>query len=153
MQHQRWKTPPRDSHSRTLSGLFFVGVLNRPRKRKRTNRENPRTIPDQIGKIPEKSGKDKKGQKRTKKEGQVQIGKHPRLKHPRLATCSDSIAKLLRGCWHGISRYVAKWCIALMRLCETKYQGGGIAPFWRVLSSLKYRAIGEESKSIPFWGS
>ena len=89
--------------SRTLSGLFLVGALNRPRKRKRTNRENPRIIPEQIGKIPEKSGKSqkrtkkegkrgkkgkkgrKKGQKRTKKEGQVQIGKPPRLKHPRLA--------------------------------------------------------------------
>ena len=71
--------------SRTLSGLFLVGALNRPRKRKRANRENPRTIPEQIGKIPEKSGKSQKGQKRTKKEGQVQIGKPPRLKHPRLA--------------------------------------------------------------------
>ena len=68
--------------SRTLSGLFLVGALNRPGKRKRTNRENPRTIPEQIGKIP---GKVPKGQKRTKKEGQVQIGKPPRLKHPRLA--------------------------------------------------------------------
>ena len=70
--------------SRTLSGLFLVGALHRPRKRKRTNRENPRTIPEQIGKIPEKSGKSQTGQKRTKKEGQVQIGKPPRLK-PRLA--------------------------------------------------------------------
>ena len=34
-------------------------------QRKRANRENPRTIPEQIGKIP---GKDKKGQKRTKKD-------------------------------------------------------------------------------------
>ena len=69
--------------SRTLSGLFLVGALNRLGKRKRTNRENPRTIPVQIGKIP---GKVPKGQKRTKKEGQVQIGKPPpRLKHPRLA--------------------------------------------------------------------
>ena len=70
---------------RTLSGLFLVGALNRPRKRKRTNRENPRTIPEQIGKIPKKSGKSQKGQKKTKKEGQVQIGKPPRLKPPRLA--------------------------------------------------------------------
>ena len=62
--------------SRTLSGLFLVGALNRPRKRKRTNRENPRTIPEQIGKIPEKSGKAQEGQK---KERQVQIGKAPRL--------------------------------------------------------------------------
>ena len=71
--------------SRTLSGLFLVGALNRPRERKRTNRENPRTIPEQLGKIPEKSGKSQRGPKRTKKEGQVQIGKPPRLKHPRLA--------------------------------------------------------------------
>ena len=46
--------------SRTLSGLFLVGALNRPRKRKGTNRENPWTIPEQIGKIP-KDEKDKKG--------------------------------------------------------------------------------------------
>ena len=59
-----------------------VGALNRPRKRKRTNRENPRTIPEQIGKIPEKSGKSQKGQKRTKKEGQVQIGKPPPFQTP-----------------------------------------------------------------------
>ena len=45
--------------SRTLSGLFLVGALNRPRKRKRTNRENPRTIPEQIGKIPGKGQKRK----------------------------------------------------------------------------------------------
>ena len=53
--------------SRTLSGLFLVGALNRPRKRKGTNRENPWTIPEQIGKIPEKSGKSQKGQKRKDK--------------------------------------------------------------------------------------
>ena len=29
-----------------------------------------------------------------------------------------------------IARYVAKWGIAQMCLCETKYQGWGIAPFW-----------------------
>ena len=84
--------------SRTLSGLFLVGALNRPRKRKRTNRENPRTIPEQIGKIPEKSGKSQKGQKRKKKEGHVQIGKPPRLKPPRLAAleiwhCQSQIAR------------------------------------------------------------
>ena len=27
-----------------------------------------------------------------------------------------------------ITRYVAKWGVAQMCLCETKYQGGGIAP-------------------------
>ena len=89
---------------RTLSGLFLVGALNRPRKRKRTNRENPRRVPKQIGKIPEKSGKSQKGQKRTKKEGQVQIGKPPRLKHPRLAALDICIRgdKLLakRPCLH-----------------------------------------------------
>ena len=37
---------------------------NRLRKREGTNRENPRTIPEQIGKIPKKSGKSQKGQKR-----------------------------------------------------------------------------------------
>ena len=51
--------------SRTLSGLFLVGALNRPRKRKRTNRENPRRLPEQIGKIP---GKVPKVPKRTKKD-------------------------------------------------------------------------------------
>ena len=49
--------------SLTPSGLFLVGAL-RLRKRKRTNRENPRTIPAQIGKIP---GKVPKGQKRKDK--------------------------------------------------------------------------------------
>ena len=79
--------------SRTLSGLFLVGALNRPRKKKRTNRENPRTIPEQMRKIPEKSGKSQKGQKRTKKdkkEGRVQIGKPPRLKPPRSAALDSS---------------------------------------------------------------
>ena len=52
--------------SRTLSGLFLVGAANRPRKRKSTNRENPRRVPGQIGKIPKKSEKSQKGQKRTK---------------------------------------------------------------------------------------
>ena len=49
--------------SRTLSGLFLVGAVHRPRKRKRTYRKNPRRVPRQIGKIPEKSGKSQKGQK------------------------------------------------------------------------------------------
>ena len=80
--------------SRTLSGLFLV-------ERTRSNRENPRTIPEQIGKIPEKSGKSQKGQKRTKKEGQVQIGKPPRLKPPRLAALECShCAKKNKTCFH-----------------------------------------------------
>ena len=53
--------------SRTLSGLFLIGAVNRLSKGKRTNRENPRRVPEQIGKIPEKSGKSQKGQKRTTK--------------------------------------------------------------------------------------
>ena len=49
-------------------------------------------------------------------------------------TCSDSIAKLFCACFLGyrtvIARYVAKWVIAQMCLCDTKYQGvGGIAQF------------------------
>ena len=53
--------------SPTLSGLFLVGALNRPRKRKGTNRENPRTIPEQIGKIPGKFGKVPKSPKKDTK--------------------------------------------------------------------------------------
>ena len=70
---------------RTVSGPFLVGAVNRPRKRKRTNRENPRRVPGQIGKIPEISGKSQKRQKETKKEGQAQIRQPPpgpRLKPP-----------------------------------------------------------------------
>ena len=63
--------------SRTLSGLFLVGALDRPRKRKRTNRENPRTIPEQIGKIPEKS---EKSPKRTKKDKRKEKGEKWRKK-------------------------------------------------------------------------
>ena len=83
--------------SRTLSGLFLVGALNRPRKRKRTNREKSpdhpranRENPRKIGKVP----------KRTKKEGQVQIGKPPRLKPPRLAALDKSGAFLFLPCSH-----------------------------------------------------
>ena len=43
--------------SRPLSGLFLVGAVHRPRKKKMTNRENPR----QIGKVPNRNKKDKKG--------------------------------------------------------------------------------------------
>ena len=77
--------------SRTLSGLFLVGALNRPRKRKRTNRENPRTIPSKSGKSRknrESPKKDKKGQKRTKKDKKGRTSpdrETPRLKPPRLA--------------------------------------------------------------------
>ena len=50
--------------SRTLSGLFLVGAVHRPRKRKRGNQENPRRVLGQIGEIPENREspkKDKKG--------------------------------------------------------------------------------------------
>ena len=50
--------------SRTLWGLFLVGALDRPRKRKGTNRENPRANrenPGKIGKVPKRTKKDKKG--------------------------------------------------------------------------------------------
>ena len=43
--------------------------------------------------------------------------------------CSNSIAKLFGVCFYGVSHshraiYVAKWGVAEMCLCETKYQGG-----------------------------
>ena len=50
--------------SRTLSGLFLVGALNRPRARKRTNRENPGPSPSKSG----KSQKNRESPKRTKKD-------------------------------------------------------------------------------------
>ena len=62
-------------------------------------------------------------------------------------TCSDSIAKLFRACFlWGIAllsaRYVAKWGIAQMCLCESKYQRGVSHHFGGVLISLrKYHAI------------
>ena len=48
--------------SRTLLGLFLVGAVHRPRKRKRTNRENPRRVPEPIGKIGKVPKKDKEGE-------------------------------------------------------------------------------------------
>ena len=36
-----------------------------------------------------------------------------------------------------LAGYVAKWGIAQMCLCENKYQGGGLAPFWGSAKSLK----------------
>ena len=64
--------------SRTLSGLFLVGAVNGPRKRKGTNWESPRTIPCSANR--ENPGKIGKVPKRTKKEGQVHIGKPPHKK-------------------------------------------------------------------------
>ena len=78
--------------SRTLSGLFLVGALNWLRKRKGTNRENPWTIPEQIGKIPEKSGKgpkkDKKG--RTSPDRETPPFETPPFETPRLAALDAS---------------------------------------------------------------
>ena len=56
--------------SRTLSGLFLIGAVNRPRKRKRTNREIPGPSPDKSEKSRknrESPKKDEKGQKRKDK--------------------------------------------------------------------------------------
>ena len=49
-----------------------------------------------------------------------------------------------------IARYVAEWGIAQMCLCEAKYQGGGIAPFWGAtgLPEKVSRDIGYRSDSI-----
>ena len=59
----------------------------------RTNRENRR----KIGKGQKRTKKSQKGQKRTKKEGQVQIGKRPRLKHPRLAALESYPQNITRN--------------------------------------------------------
>ena len=68
--------------------------------------------------------------------------------------CSDSIAKLFRVCFNGVSRNYrairSKMGIAKMCLCTTKYQGGGIAPFWgsaNFLSEIS-RDMGYRSDSI-----
>ena len=42
----------------------------------------------------------------------------------------NSCALAFMGCRTIIVRYVAKWGIAQMCLCETHYPRGGIAPFW-----------------------
>ena len=49
-----------------------------------------------------------------------------------------------------IARYVAKRGIAQMCLCKTKYQGGGIAPFWGTanLPEKLSRDMGYRSDSI-----
>ena len=69
-------------------------------------------------------------------------------------TCSDSIA--IFPClffmeYHTIiARYVAKWGIAQMCLCETKYQRGGVAPIWGTanLPENVSRDMGYRSDSI-----
>ena len=41
----------------------------------------------------------------------------------------NSFMLVFMGYRTAVARYVAKWGIAQMRLCETKKQRGGIAPF------------------------
>ena len=55
----------------------------------------------------------------------------------------NSFVRVFMGYRTIIARYGAKWGIAQMCLCGTKYQGGGIAPFWGAAktSLKKYRAI------------
>ena len=67
-------------------------LIGRERE-KLTNRENPRTIPEQIGKIPEKSGSPKKQKRKDKSRS----GSPPRLKHPRLAALDKILVTRLSG--------------------------------------------------------
>ena len=86
--------------SRTLSGLFLVGALNKPRKRYGTNRENPRTIPEQKGKIPEKSGKSQKGQKR---KDESRSGNPPLCQHRK--TPKSPLSLVVRAVYNPRLRY------------------------------------------------
>ena len=71
---------------------------------------------------------------------------------------SDRIVKLFRACFYIgyctiLARYVAKWAIAQMCLCETKYKEGGIAPFWGSANLPKNvsRDVGCRSDSITIF--
>ena len=68
--------------SRTLSGLFLVGALNRPRKRKSDESgkspDHPRADRENPGKIPKRIKKDKKGRMSPDRET-------PPFETPRLA--------------------------------------------------------------------
>ena len=51
-----------------------------------------------------------------------------------------------------IARYVAKWGIAQMCLCETKYQGGVSHHFGGALTSLnRYGAIWGIAAIVPYY--
>ena len=119
--------------SQTLSGLFLVGALDRPRKRKRTDRENPRTIPEQIGEIPEKSGKSQKGQKRKDKSrsGNPPVWTPPRLAAQSLPVLASQKIASANGCVFNLQncksqllpqvpqenrRKIAEWNRKLLRL-------------------------------------
>ena len=60
--------------SQTLLGLFLVGAVNRAKKEEK----------DKSGKSKDSPWTNWESPKKNKKEGQVQIGKPPRLKSPRL---------------------------------------------------------------------
>ena len=108
--------------SRTLSGLFLG-----------TNRENPRTIPEQIGKIPEKSGKSQKGQKGQKRKDKSKSGNPPppRLKPPRLAALDlymiflservcVCVSMILYISYQGVaSKALVLWTAALATQCTS----------------------------------
>ena len=110
---------------------------------------------EQIGKIPgespDKSGKSRespqKDKKRTKKEGQVQIGKPPRLKHPRLAALEIQKNPRVRkirvrnsGAGNGCANFMDTWKKCLLSAGKTmsvKFLllggggfGGGSADFY-----------------------
>ena len=98
--------------SRTLSGLFLVGALIRPRKRKGTNRENPRTIPEQIGKIPE----NRESPEKDKKKGRTSPDREaPPFETPRLAAL-DLNGDTNPGEWH--SRATRDGC--MVTLCALR---------------------------------
>ena len=122
-----------------LSSLFFLGAVNRLRKRQRTNRGNPRRNlenPGKIGKVP----------KRTQKEGQVQIGKPPCLKPPCVAALN------LMYVTHGIS--MSQSCMLNVRVFisvdlpdaivqyhlwkgkDQRYHNIFVVPFWISLTKL-----------------
>ena len=106
--------------SRTLSGLFLVGAVNRPRKRKKANREIPEESPDKSG----KSRKNRESPKRDKKRRTGPDREIPLLKPPRLVALDNFIImrhpELYREIWgaslrlsrgkaqHGTTRLSAK---------------------------------------------
>ena len=69
-------------------------------------------------------------------------------------TCSDSIAKLFRACFYGVSHNYRTICSHRCACVELSTKGGVSHHFGGVLNSLKkYRAIGALQKGPPFHGS
>ena len=66
----------------------------------------------------------------------------------------NSFVLVFMGCRTIIARYVAKWGIAQVCLCDAKYQGGGIAPFWGAANIPQQvsRDMGYRSDSIAASG-